>query len=49
MLRLALILLASPLALQAAPRLHAFLVPDRSAAFLLIAALFYFGFKWRSR
>jgi hypothetical protein len=36
-------------AVYAAPRLHAFLVPDRTAAILLIGALFYCGFKWRTR
>lgn len=36
-------------ATHAAPRLNAFLMPDRSAALLLIAALFYCGFKWRAR
>ena len=36
-------------AVQAAPRLNAVLFPDRTAALLLIAALFYCGFKWRAR
>ena len=34
---------------HAAPRLNAFLFPDRTAALVLIAALFYCGFKWRAR
>jgi hypothetical protein len=41
-------LLIAPAA-HAAPRLNAFLFPDRTAAFLLVAALFYCGFKWRAR
>ncbi len=36
-------------AAHAGSRLHAFLVPDRTAAILLIGALFYCGFKWRAR
>jgi hypothetical protein len=38
-----------PIAVQAAPRLNALIVPGRSAAFLLIGALFFFGFRWRAR
>jgi hypothetical protein len=47
---LALIILASSIPMiHAAPRLHALLFPDRTAAMLLVAALFYCGFKWRTR
>lgn len=49
---LALVLIFSPALMpvaHAAPRLNAFLVPDRGAALLLIAALFFCGFKWRAR
>jgi hypothetical protein len=34
---------------QAAPQLGAVFMRDHSAAMLLIAALFYFGFKWRAK
>ena len=36
-------------AAHAAPHLNALLFPDRTAALVLIAALFYCGFKWRAR
>ena len=36
-------------AAHAAPRINVLLFPDRTAAILLIAALFYCGFKWRAR
>jgi hypothetical protein len=50
MIRLTLLaLILCPLAVEAAPRLNAIIVPGRSAAFLLIGALFFFGFRWRAR
>lgn len=38
-----------PVVVHGAPRFNAFAVADRSAAMLLVAALFYFGYKWRNR
>jgi hypothetical protein len=50
MVRLALLTFACfPVLTQGASRFNLFAFADRSAAMLLIAALFYFGFKWRTR
>ncbi|HEX7862605.1 MAG TPA: hypothetical protein VF773_19885 [Verrucomicrobiae bacterium] len=52
MVRFAVTLLAAlsllPLSVEAGT-VHALIFPDKSAAVLLVAALFYFGFKWRAR
>ena len=39
----------APLVTQAASPVTAVLLPDRTLAFVVVIALFYFGFRWRVR
>jgi hypothetical protein len=42
-------LIFTPVLAQGAATLNSFLLPGRPSILLLIAGLFYFGYKWRAR